>query len=407
MIRRVILGALLAPFWLLAISPSDGAEANTAEPDRSMHQEVLELGFWIASSIPTQHYALERGDCQYRLLKALEQEQHYELALELAELVENYRHGVFLAEQAQRLARGGDGPAAEALVTQATESAENVRRLGPKKAWQVERVMTEIAKAESALDEIDATGKKKQTGASNRDFGFAIEQALQLANEQGVEPALNELVRIARSQEWNVRKEVGRALAELVRRLGEDATKEQCEQVLAALTEVSQGLHAFARNELHGGLCRALAGGGNQAIARRELDRLVETYLGSQLRARFDVGELCRLASVCRTDFADADRADELLAQAAELAEDESLGALDRPRVLGELAKEFAANGDRAEAWQYFREALRCAGRLQNAHPRHTNLAEVCALIGTTSLPVPEDILPLIHAELERKVSAW
>lgn len=367
--------------------------------------KALEWGFRFASAIPENPHVADRSKSQYQILEVyIERDMPDEVA-ERAGRIADWRECLSYADLAVHFARMGGDEKFRLYLQRARECLHRIT--GWQTSWQRDRISLRIAEAQVIAGQLNAAEK---TEAELPAESASLARALRLSRMDGpgdYEKSVNQLQSMEISKHMEVQRDIGRAYIAILRQLGTKATAEQCVSLQTRVYEVAERLPQPLQHEVLCSLGRAAFAVGRKEMGHGVLEYSEGKLKGRELKARFDVKALVAVAEIWDEKAQEPQRAQSMLDQARELLMKSSLKGNDRVSATLSLAHGFVIHGRKDPAWDLFRQALHMASSQKNARPRAMAITDICAVIGSLGMSLPDEMGKELKRQYEALGDPW
>lgn len=359
---------------------------------------AYERAFRFASSIVSDRK--DMGLAQYSVVQTLLIAGDVDSAARFASSIEGWRRGVAYAEVASALAQAGRVDEAKKFV----ERAEQVRAVT--EGWQNPRISAHVAIARARLGEsreAEMTAAALAKADKQFDGQASRIRALRLIGEGKLDEALAVVSNLDALEDYDISWTRTEAYLDLAKASRKDLAGRK--RALDKTIESARKIPGWARAEAIVNVSRELRLHGDGAARAKEILAEAETAIGAEEDTVPVKATIMASIAVEWAALGEADKAKALLEKAR--AAVPGAMTIERPALLGAIARGYYAAGDAATGKATLDESLGLARALKNSRPRALAMTAICNFIGLGGVVIDEELSLKLDAVFESLGAPW
>ena len=401
--RSVSILVLIVGVTTSASAQTPAVKASSVPPaaakETDPRERLLILGFDAASAIPESPHAKDRALVQESLGRAAVQVGDTLRAMTIAKEMNGWRSGMVWSELALDAAKSGRADAARTFAKFALNT------IGTALQWQQDRVKVRVGQVYAWLGD-DAGAAELEKGVGESEQGKVRSSTVARGNGEDFEKQIASAEQAIATRNFDLTVNAFDTCVELAAKSAGDETR--WERILALIEKGAGGAPRDIHIKTYLRLADTRVAQGAKDKARELVKRAVVVRDGarwmpeSALPLAADIARRLHAVGDNTEARAELDRAlSEFEAGKAKVADIFCAGAL-RP-----AAEALVIVGDGTRAHAVFAEAIEEGARNPNARPRAMDLAETCAALARSGIPVDDAMWQRLRAIRDGLKDPW
>lgn len=368
-------------------------------PIEAHQNELLELAFDIASSIPVVPHIKDRSRAQELVVKACLELGQPLKALGYIEKIDNWRRGTAYADLAFYCAQSGNIDKANEYLKIAADFSETIQD------WPRGRIKVKIARAHAWMGQ-NIEAEQFEEGVEDFEKGKVIGTSVMVCDQADFDKQIKALEELILLGNFDVVKNVLISYTCLFDRFYDDVDKRS--QVEERIKTLWSKQPLFTRINLLMDMAGIALKHCDQGKALELVDEAQFNMDGANWPVRYHISLIARLSKL-RFKAGDVKKAQTKLDGALELfnSEIKKIVNIDRAEVLCLVAEAYQAMGENNAALAVYKRAVKESVENPNSRPRAEDLSATCCSMALHEMKFDAQLWPRIHEIYEGLGKPW